>query len=167
MRTTISTSSRKAQNSRRPPAAAPPPAADARQRIYLEDAFTLSLAARRARRALAAAGAASWEERLFLDAREQWPSATDADSDPTATASTLRAEDGLPFPTHENVVNDFREGYRELGGARPAPISMLGRINLKSGVAPASIRRISSRPAPSSSRSPPIPPCCARTGSAR
>jgi len=76
---------------------------------------------------------AGWEERIFADARTQWALADDL----TLVYSgrlNLRAEDGLEFPSHENIRHDFREGYLawKIDGET---FLDFGRINLKSGVA--------------------------------
>jgi hypothetical protein len=76
---------------------------------------------------------ARWEERLFADARDDWQISDDV-SFYLSDRFNLRAEDGLGFPSHEDIRNDFREGYLawKVDGETFLDI---GRINLKSGVA--------------------------------
>jgi hypothetical protein len=118
-----------------------PPAADtaapapdtANRTLYLQD--DVSLFSRRSALAvpLPPSPAASWEERLFLDARARWRLA-DTLSLVYSGRLNLRAEDDLRFPGHENIRHDFREGY--LAWTPAAGLFLeLGRINLKSGVA--------------------------------
>jgi hypothetical protein len=116
------------------PAAAsqPAPTRDTRQRIYLEDAFTLA-----SRRGVLVPPppppTPDWQDRLFLDARKEWTLATGL----SATYSgrlNLQADDVEPFPTHHDVRHDFREGYLSWQ-TLPETYLDLGRINLKSGVA--------------------------------
>lgn len=108
------------------------PTRDARQTIYLEDAFTLDLLRSVAVPAPPPA-APNWQERLFLDARKEW--ALGGDTSVTYSGRlNLLAQDETPFPTHEDVRHDFREGYLTWQ-ALPGDYLDLGRINLKSGVA--------------------------------
>ncbi|HEY4941228.1 MAG TPA: hypothetical protein VII56_07350 [Rhizomicrobium sp.] len=108
-------------------------AAGASRALYLQDDFALY--AHRAALAvpLPPSTAPSWEERLFLDARVDWK-LSDTLSLVYSGRFNFRAEDDLPFPSHENIRHDFREGYVawEIGDGAFAE---LGRINLKSGVA--------------------------------
>lgn len=73
-----------------------------------------------------------WETRVFLDARFTAQLASNVDFSYSGRLN-LRAEEGLPFPDHEDVRHDFREAYLSVdaGGL----FFQLGRINLKSGVA--------------------------------
>ena len=76
---------------------------------------------------------ASWEDRLFLDSRDEW----NLGDNVTLTYSgrfNLRAANDMPFPSHENVLNDLREAFVSWQPADGTWID-LGRINLKSGVA--------------------------------
>jgi hypothetical protein len=74
-----------------------------------------------------------WEERLLLDIRREWRLDHGVGFAYSGRLN-LRAEDGLDFPSHENLTNDLREAY-----ASWEPVEQLfidvGRINLKSGVA--------------------------------
>ena len=119
-----------------PPAASGLPTADAAagtRSFYLQD----DIAAYSDRASLAVplppSSAPSWEERLFLDARFDW-TLSDTLSLVYSGRLNLRAEDDLPFPSHETIRHDFREGYLawRIGDGT---FLELGRINLKSGVA--------------------------------
>jgi hypothetical protein len=119
----------------RPQTAAPGASAGgaANQRIYLENAFTAT--ARRGDLLVPSPPPkpAGWQERLFLDARKQWA----VDDRLNLTLSdrvNLRAQDGIDVPSHENAINDFREGYLSWEPLDRTYLD-LGRINLKSGVA--------------------------------
>ena len=76
---------------------------------------------------------ARWEERLFADARFDWSLGEDLRF-VFSDRFNLRAEDGVDIPSHENIRNDFREGYLAWD-ADSATFFDIGRINLKSGVA--------------------------------
>jgi hypothetical protein len=109
------------------------PAGSANQRIYLEDAFTAT-----ARRSgllvpFPAPKPASWQERLFLDARKQWALGERLNFT-LSDRFNLRAQENLDFPNHENAINDFREGYLSWEALDRTYLDA-GRINLKSGVA--------------------------------
>jgi hypothetical protein len=102
-------------------------------RVYIEDAFTVT--SPRGQLAVAAPGRAPFhrQERLFVDIRKEWRLA----GFPTFTYSgrvNFRAEDGLSFPAHENLINEVREAYMSWHPSDRAYFD-LGRINLKSGVA--------------------------------
>jgi hypothetical protein len=114
-----------------PAAPAEPRASDyvAGQRLYLENAFTLS--SNRAVPGLAAPF--DWQERLLFDIRKEWK----LDDQVNLVYSgrfNLRAENDIGTPSHEEALFDLREAYLAW---RPADDFYLdaGRINLKSGVA--------------------------------
>jgi hypothetical protein len=114
-----------------PAAPAEPRSSDyvAGQRLYLENAFTLS-----SHRAVpGVAPPYDWQERLLFDMRKEWKLDDRLDLVYSGRFN-LRAENDLSVPTHENVVNDLREAYLAW---RPVDDVYLdaGRINLKSGVA--------------------------------
>ena len=102
------------------------------QRNYLEDA----LSATPLRTNLAVpfpSPTASWEDRLFLDSRDEWRLGDGV----TLTYSgrfNLHAANDIPFPSHENVLNELREAFISWQPADGTWID-LGRVNLKSGVA--------------------------------
>jgi hypothetical protein len=109
-----------------------PSAAATRAKIYLENAFTQSWL----RGGVVPAPPpqpSDWEERLLLDVRDQWHVGRDF-SLTYSDRLNLRAENGLNFPSHENVINDLREAYASW---EPVEGTFLdaGRVNLKSGVA--------------------------------
>jgi hypothetical protein len=119
-----------------PPAASELPPTDAAtgtRSIYLQD----DIAAYSYRASLAVplppSSAPLWEERLFLDARLDW-ALNDTLNVVYSGRLNLRAEDDLPFPGHENIRHDFREGYLAWRVGDGAFLE-IGRINLKSGVA--------------------------------
>jgi len=117
----------------RPGPAPAAPAGAANQRLYLEDAFTAT-----ARRGgllvpFPPPKPASWQERLFLDARKQW-ALDDRLNFTLSDRFNLRAQDNLDFPNHEIAINDFREGYASWEALDRTYLDA-GRINLKSGVA--------------------------------
>lgn len=74
-----------------------------------------------------------WEERLFLDGRIR-RNLLDGLDLVLSDRFNLRAEQHLPFPDHEDVRNDLREGYLAWT-IDPETFLNFGRINLKSGVA--------------------------------
>ena len=114
-----------------PSAAAEPRAAGyvAGQRLYLEDALTLSSN----RNGTGAQAPYDWQERLLFDMRKEWQLGETLGFTYSGRFN-LRAENDIATPTHENAVNDLREAYFAW---RPADDFYLdaGRINLKSGVA--------------------------------
>lgn len=109
------------------------PAGAANQRIYLEDAFTA--AARHGGLLVPSPPPkpAAWQEHLFVDARKQW-SLDDRLNFTLSDRFNLRAQDTLDVPSHENAINDFREGYLSWEALDRTYLDA-GRINLKSGVA--------------------------------
>ena len=74
-----------------------------------------------------------WEERMFLDARVRFHLAHDLAFFYSGRFN-LRDEQGLDFPSHEDVRNDLREAYLSWTPADGVFFD-LGRFNLKSGVA--------------------------------
>ncbi|HLG98114.1 MAG TPA: hypothetical protein VKX49_17495 [Bryobacteraceae bacterium] len=113
----------------------PKPAATkgANQRIYVEDAFILSSE----RDGLAVPSpqltAPSWQERLFLDLRKQWNLAEGLNFT-LSDRFNFRAEPDVTFPSGENFLNEFREGYLSWE-PRDRLYLDVGRINLRSGAA--------------------------------
>lgn len=111
-----------------------PAANSANGRIYLENAFTVS----GQRGGLIVplpqgAGSTLWQERLFLDVRKTW-SLDERLNFTLSDRLNLRAQDDISFPNHENVINDFREGFLSWQPIERLYLD-LGRINLRSGAA--------------------------------
>jgi len=114
-------------------APAPPVPSSANQRIYIENALIFSGLRGGLLVAAPLPTASTWEERLFLDIRKEWR-LYDRLSLTLSDRLNLRGEENLLFPNHENVINDFREGYLSW---EPFDRTYLdaGRINLKNGAA--------------------------------
>ena len=116
-----------------PPAPPPTSASSGSQRNYLEGALSLTPLRDSLAVPFPPPTPASWEGRLFLDTRDEWRLADGL----TATYNgrfNLRAANDLPFPSHENVLNELREAYLSWQPEQSSWIDV-GRINLKSGVA--------------------------------
>src|SRR5262249_4069667 len=111
-----------------------PAASGANQRIYVENAFTVS--SHRGGLIVPAAQEAAqtpWQERLFLDIRKEWK----VDNRLNLILSdrlNLRYANDLALPNHENVINDFREGFISWEPRERVYLD-IGRINLRSGAA--------------------------------
>ena len=123
-----------------PPAQATPGAAGkaavqagGAQRFYAENAFTVDSLRGDLLVPAPPPPPFNWQERLFLDAREQW-SAGDGVRFSLSDRLNVRAENDLSFPTQENLINDLRELYVSTEPATRTYLDV-GRINLKSGVA--------------------------------
>lgn len=120
------------------PAAAAAPAATTRtvtSKVYVEDAVTANWLRSHIAVPLPASSRQTedWQNRTSLDAAGTWHAADGLD----ATLSdrfNLVEENDLPFPVHQDIRNDFREGYVTW---QPAPETYIeaGRINLRHGVA--------------------------------
>ena len=106
---------------------------DAGQRIYIENAVTLSLQRNGLLVPLPPPRPFHWQNRLFLDVRKEWRPA-DRLYLTYSGRLNVRAEDDLSAPSHENLIHDLREAY---AGWEPIDGAYIeaGRINLKSGVA--------------------------------
>jgi hypothetical protein len=118
------------------PQTAPPPASpsgNANQKIYLQDDVIGTVRRNDLVVPFPPPLPARWEERLFADARVDWSLGSNVRF-VLSDRFNLRAEDGVDFPSHENIRNDFREGYLAWE-ADNATFLDIGRINLKSGVA--------------------------------
>jgi hypothetical protein len=110
------------------PVPAPP-----RGKLYVEDAFTASSLRGGLVVPFPPPRPANWQNRSSLDGTDQWELAANL----TASLSdrfNVTEDDEVPFPTHRNLRNDFREGFLTW---EPTPQSYLegGRINLRNGVA--------------------------------
>ncbi len=116
-----------------PAAAMPATLSSAAQRNYLEDAFSATPLRDSLAVPFPPPTPASWEDRLFLDSRDEW-SLGDGVTLTYSGRFNLRAANDIPFPSHENVRNDLREAFISWQPADGTWID-LGRINLKSGVA--------------------------------
>lgn len=115
------------------PAPPPSPVSAATQRNYLEDALTFTPARNNLAIPYPAPQPASWEDRLFLDSRDEW----DLGNHVTFAYSgrfNLRAANDIPFPSHESVRNDLREAFLSWHPDTDTWFD-LGRVNVKSGVA--------------------------------
>jgi hypothetical protein len=117
----------------RAPAAGTPPASETNQRIYLEDAFVASALRGGLLVPSPSPRPPNWQERLFLDARKQW-TLNDKLTFTLSGRFNLRAEDDIRVPGHEDVVNEFREGYLSWTPLDRTYLD-IGRVNLKSGIA--------------------------------
>ena len=116
-----------------PPATAPATSGSSTQRNYLEDALSFMPLRDSLAVPFPPPTPASWEDRLFLDSRDEWTLGDGV----TLTYSgrfNLRAANDIAFPSHESVRNDLREAFISWQPAEGTWID-LGRINLKSGVA--------------------------------
>ena len=115
------------------PSAPFPVPAPQRGKFYLEDAFTASSLRGRLAVPFPPPRPADWQNRTSVDATDQW------DFAPNLTASlsdrfNVTEDDEVPFPTHHNPRNDFREGFLTWEPARQSYLEG-GRINLRNGVA--------------------------------
>jgi hypothetical protein len=108
-------------------------AAGVAPRLYVENAFTTS--SRRDDLAVAAPPPPpfDWQERLLLDARQQWD-INESSHLYYSGRLNLRAENDISAPDHENLINDLREAYVSLEPFTRTYFDV-GRINFKSGVA--------------------------------
>jgi hypothetical protein len=116
-----------------PAAAEPPVASAANQRIYLEEAAVASSRRSGLLVPFPLRSSPDWQERLFLDVRKEW-TVNDQLNLTLSDRFNLRAESDITTPSHENVINEFREGYASWQLLDRTYLD-LGRINLKSGAA--------------------------------
>lgn len=113
---------------------ATPAAAGGRERIYLENAVTeVSQRPDDPGVPLPATRGYLWQERLLLDVRSDRALGEYTELH-LSDRFNLRDEDDLPFPDHEDLINDLRESYLSWHPAAPFYLDA-GRINLKSGIA--------------------------------
>ncbi|HLI51816.1 MAG TPA: hypothetical protein VKU87_08465 [Thermomicrobiaceae bacterium] len=115
------------------PTPEPPTASAGNQRIYLENAAVASSLRSNLLVPFPPPSPPDWQERLFLDARKQWQ-VNDQLSFTLSDRFNLRAESDIAVPSHENVINEFREGYVSWQLLERTYLDA-GRINLKSGAA--------------------------------
>ena len=116
-----------------PPAASPLPTTNPAQRNYLEDAFTATPLRTNLLVPYPPPTPASWEDRLFLDSRDEWNLGNNVTLDYSGRFN-LRAANDIPFPNHESVLNELRELFVSWQPNDSTWID-LGRVNVKSGVA--------------------------------
>src|ERR1700676_3930643 len=111
-----------------------PPTGRANERIYLENGFTQIGQRGGLIVPLPQLTAPSpWQERVFLDVRKVWQ----LDERLTLRLSdrfNLRAQNDISLPNHENVINDFREGFLSWQSHDGIYLDLC-RINLRSGAA--------------------------------
>jgi hypothetical protein len=113
------------------PTAAPQPPPSGK--LFLEDAFSLVAPRGGLVVPLPPPAQPSWQNRTSLDADYQWHLSNTL----TATLSdrfNVTEQTGYGFPAHNNIRNDFREGYLTWEPAERAYLEA-GRINLRNGVA--------------------------------
>ena len=115
------------------PPAVPASTGAGTQRSYLENALSMTPLRGGLLVPLPPPTPASWDERLFFDTRHEWRLGDGLQFNYSGRFN-LRAANDLPFPGHENVLNELREAY--LSWQPSASVWLdVGRINLKSGVA--------------------------------
>ena len=103
------------------------------RRTYVESAFTGSIERRNLAVPFPQSASSSWQERVFVDVRREWrinPRVSLTFSD----RANVRAENDLTFPTQQNVINDWREGFISWEVVDNTYVDA-GRINVKSGAA--------------------------------
>src|SRR5215471_16617029 len=103
------------------------------QRLYVENAYTGSTGRGTLFVPVPQSTASAWQDRLFVDVRREWRAGRRL----TLTFSdrlNVRAENDLEFPTQQNVINDWREGFFSWEIFDSTYVDG-GRINLKSGAA--------------------------------
>ena len=110
-----------------------PPADSVGQRIYLENALEFTSLRDGLLVPFPPPLPPRWQERLFGDARVQWPLGSGAFIAYSGRLNLL-AEEDLGFPNRGNVTHDLRELYASFEPETRDYLDM-GRINVKSGVA--------------------------------
>jgi len=110
-----------------------PRASASAHRLYLENAFSLSWLGDGLLVPSPPPKPARWQERLFVDLRDEWSLGSRVRLFYSGRLN-FRAEDDLSDLDHENLVNDFREGYASWELLDRTYLDV-GRINVKSGVA--------------------------------
>ncbi len=122
------------------PDAAPPSAGEATTprtsasgRFYLENAATASSLRAGLVVPLPPPRPADWQNRTSFDATQQWILGSRLTANLSNRFNATEAS-SLPFPTHRNLRNDFREGYVSW---EPLAQSYLeaGRVNVRNGIA--------------------------------
>jgi len=123
----------KAAQTPQAPAAEAPVLAGTTRKLFLENAFTQAWTRDGLLVPPPPPRPSSWQERLLFDVRDEWRVAGNVALNYSGRLN-LRAQDGLDFPSHQNVTNDLREAYASWEPLERAFVDA-GRINLKSGVA--------------------------------
>src|SRR5262249_39880080 len=103
------------------------------QRVYVDNMFTGSTGRSTLPVPISQSTASTWQGRVFVDVRREWRAGRHLMlifSD----RLNVRAEHGLAFPTKQNVINDWREGFFSWEILDRTYVDA-GRINLKSGAA--------------------------------
>lgn len=103
------------------------------RRIYLENATTQVSTVKDPAVPLPPPPGYTWQERLLLDVRQDHPIGQHTQLY-LSDRFNLRDEDDLPFPSHEDIVTDFREAYVSWHPSDSFYVDT-GRINLKNGIA--------------------------------
>ena len=103
------------------------------QRMYVQNVFTGSTGRTNLLVPVPQSTASTWEGRVFVDVRREWRAGRSL----TLTFSdrlNVRAQNDLAFPTKENLINEWREGFVSWEIFDSTYVDA-GRINLKSGAA--------------------------------
>jgi hypothetical protein len=100
---------------------------------YLGDAFSLSAPRNNLAVKLPPPAPASWENWLFLDTRDEWRLGDDWRLNYSGRLN-FRTANTLPFPGHDNVLNELRELFVQWQPSETTWIEA-GRINIRNGVA--------------------------------
>ena len=100
---------------------------------YLADAFSASGTRNNLLVKLPSRPPASWRNWLFLDTRDEWRPAGDWRLNYSGRLN-VRTAGTLPFPGHDNVLNEVRELFAEWQPNETTWIEA-GRINIRNGVA--------------------------------
>ncbi len=100
---------------------------------YLGDAFQASGLRNSLPVALPPPSPASWENWLFLDTRDEWRLGDDWRLNYSGRLN-VRTANTLPFPDHDNVINELRELFVEWQPNESTWVEA-GRINIRNGVA--------------------------------
>jgi len=103
------------------------------QRVYVENAFTGSNQRSTLVVPSPQEASSTWQERIFFDVRREWRVGNRL-SLGFSDRVNLRTENDLSFPTQQNVINDWREGFLSWEVVDRTYVDA-GRINLKSGAA--------------------------------
>ncbi len=110
---------------------APPRIGSANDRVFIQNALGFSSV--RGDLLVASPPPPRWEERLFGDARLEWPAGPHAFVAYSGRL-TARFQEGLGYSRTKNLTHDLREIYASVE-PRPREYVDVGRINVKSGVA--------------------------------